>query len=414
MVAGLLVLGIGATPVTVASYDVRTPHYDVSTDISEPFAQVVGEHMESIYGAYALRFQGYELKVHERFQVKVFAQKEDYYRAVPEQLRGSTGAFVSSLKLLAAYKEGRSDEDVFRTLYHEGFHQFMFSCIARNAPLWVNEGLAEYFSEASWNGSGFTTGQVPPMRLKLVQDALREGSHIPLQDLMAMKSEDWLSNVRAQQTAASLQYCEAWSVVHFMVHAEGGRYRPRLLGYLKLISDGTDEQEAFRQSFGEDMEGLERAWTAYVMKLVPGPEYLCRRNLEALCQLIIELYGDPREFKGLPDLRRSLLNPRSHWRVEFSYGETIDSRDTKKVKALFKCPFDRTSSAISYPVLEDPETGLPVLACAHHKGVVLLGKFIPTADGGYRVEVQQLVAATLPPELREALQRASGGVRRHN
>jgi hypothetical protein len=380
---------------TGASYTSTTEHYQVGSDISNGFTELVGRHMEAMYREYTRRFSGFARKVPGKFTVKVFARQADYNEAVPENLRGTTGAFVSRERALLAYKEGRTDEEVLRSLYHEGFHQFAFTCISQDLPLWVNEGLAEYFSEAVWNGQGFTTGQVPAGRLRLLREALNGKSHIPLKDLLAMESEQWLGNVRLDQSRASMQYCEVWSIVHYLVLSEGGRNLQKLLEYLRKISSGVSRDEAFKQSFGPDVKAFERAWADYVMKLKLGPDDVCRKNLETLSFMALSYYRDPARFVSLNAFRNAVLSRRVKWEVTTSDGEKIDSSDKARAAALFRCPYDQGQGALSYTLSRDPQSGLPVLLCTHHRGVVLKAYYVPKHDGALGVRVEQVARGTL-------------------
>ncbi len=402
----LVVFAAGLAAVQSRSYEVTTEHYSVSTDVSERFSALVAQHMEAIYKEYTRRLRGYEMKVFGRFEVKVFARRDDYDGAVPEKLRGSTGAFVSEDKALMAYKEGRTDEAVFRTLYHEGFHQFMYSCVAQNAPLWVNEGLAEYFSQASWQGRGFVTGHVPTDPLRLVQKAIKEHTYIRLEELFTMEAEGWLRNIQHDESRASLQYAEAWSVVHFLIHSAGGRSRAKLLVYLRKISDGTSHANAFRESFGSDLKGFERAWADYMMRLRPGRDAICRKNMELVAFLALAVYEEPRRFSSLEKLRRTLLdNKRYRWNLTAPDGEEISSGDSSRIASLFRCPHDKRQRAVSYVLLKNPQTGLPVLFCPQHPGVVMKAYYVRRGPEDYEVKVEQQVRATLPAELARALQK---------
>jgi len=305
---------VGAAPARTW-HTVQSAHYEVSSDLGPVFTALVARHMEAIHREYELRFRGYGSRGHERFQVKVYARREDYDAAVPAPLRGSAGAFISGQRLLATFKGERTDEAVFRTLYHEGFHQFLHSCVARNVPMWLNEGFAEYFAEATWNGERFTTGRVPWVRLHVLRKAMAEGSYIPLRRLFAMGNREWLARAWGEEGEGALQYCEAWSVVHFLLHADGGRYRPRILGYLKLLSEGAESRGAFVKSFGSDVDGFERAWRRYVMQLRPGPDEVCARNLRVLAFAAMSYYRDPTRFGSLERRTRYARGTCACWRL---------------------------------------------------------------------------------------------------
>jgi hypothetical protein len=383
----------------------ETEHYSVETDTNEKFAEAVGRHMEAIYGEYASRFHDYG-KVAVHFNVAVYNTEAGYWNRVPVEVRGSTGVFISAQRLLAAHCDGRTGEEVLRTLYHEGFHQFMYLVISQQCPIWLNEGLAEYFSEATWNGGGFTTGLVPTMRLFVVQQALRDGTYIHLSDLFSLKPEQWLQNVRTDKRRASLHYAEAWSVAQFLIRADGGRYAPLLDKFLQSIHSGRDEREAFSESFGSDVTAFEQVWAAYVMSLEPSPEFRCRDNLEAILLLAQMVYGDPRKFSSIENLRWELLfRPRYSWQITRPNGEKITSDMRSEVAALFRCPFDR-SGGISYIVITNLDTGLPVVVCSHHAGVIIKAYYNPSGNGLQPV-VEEQARELVSPDMWGAIEEAT-------
>jgi len=412
MLAVVAALALVLPPLSLAAGEshmlvVRSKHYEVKTDISQRIADLVSQHMEAMYQEYMRRFSDYDLKTPEPFNVVVFAKKEDYNAAVPPQMSGSMGAFIAGQRLLSAWKGDRSEEDLFRTLYHEGFHQFLFSTISNPVPIWVNEGFAEYFAEATWGGRGFTTGRVPYLRLFVLQKALAKGQHIPLAELFAMTDTTWMGNVGVDQDKVNIQYCEAWSVVHFLIHADGGRYRPRILAYLKRVGEGANNEETFRASFGSDIKAFERAWAGYVKDLKPTSDEICRKNLEIILFLATSYYKNLAEFTSVEKFGREVMNPTrvASWEVTTADGEKISSLDRDRVRSLFACPFDSRRKGVSYVLIKDPQTDLPMVFCGHHPGIVYKAYCVPKVpEGGYRVYVEQVVRETLPENLVRLLQ----------
>jgi hypothetical protein len=103
-------------------------------------------------------------------------------------------------------------------LRHELTHAVLHS-VLRDVPLWLDEGLAEYFEvPPEWEG-------VNPTHL----DHLRRGSAPPFQpDLSRLEQ---LSQVQ-QMTPA--EYREAWAWVHLMLH-DRPEARAVLVHYLQLL-----------------------------------------------------------------------------------------------------------------------------------------------------------------------------------
>jgi hypothetical protein len=408
MLGGLCALLLCASAARAASKDfhtVETKHYVVQTDVSREFTRIVSEHMEAIYQQYTRCFESFDLKDHERFTVKVFARRRDYRGSVPPKLDASAGAFSSGDRLLAAFLENRSQEEVFRTLYHEGFHQFLFSRIARDVPIWVNEGFAEYFAAATWNGKEFTLGQVPGQDLHLLQQTLERGNYIPLKQLFAMDTDMWINNLRRSDGRANVQYVEAWSVVHFLTHAREGSYRTALLSYLKRISGGVDQRKAFAEAIGSDVRGFERAWKSYVRGLKPGAQYRCMRNMRVVGRLSIMFYEDPTRFRSIKDLYQKATSERVRWYVETPDGVKISSDNPGQVKAVLKCPEDSSRRPTSFVLLRNSRTNLPEMYCTHHPGIVIKMYYDRQDDGKYRVRTERIVRDTLHDALLRALRR---------
>jgi len=408
VLGSLLVIPAGA-PVSAAGAGVfryESNHYTVETDTSPRFAEVVGRHLEQILNEYSLRFPDYG-KVSQHFNVEVFRTEEEYLARVPDNVRGSTGIFVSSQSLLAAHCQNRTAEEVLRTLYHEGFHQFMYFQVSRDCPIWLNEGMAEYFSEATWNGQGFITGLVPTIRLFTVQQALKNGNYVRLSEFFKMGLDQWLQHVSTDTRRASVHYSEAWSVVQFLLHADGGRYAPMLAQFVKEISQGIGQEQAFERCFGTTIGRFEAAWARYVMSLQPSPKFRCRDNMEAILLLAKMAYGDPRKLEDLGSLRTEVLyGRRLRWEITRPTGEKVSSDHGDQVAALFRCPFDEAGGRVSYLLLRDQQTGSPMLICDHHPGFIIKAYFAYSDSGDLRPVVEEEVRETVTDDLRRAIANA--------
>ena len=385
-------------------FEYETKHYRVETDVSAGFTRLVGAHMEEILGEYSRRFEGYG-QAGRPFRVKVFRSEEGYRKAVSPEVWGSTGVFIPSERLLAAHRENRTVEEVLRTLYHEGFHQFMFEAVSPRCPVWLNEGLAEYFSESTWNGRGFTTGQVPTLRLRIIRDAVTRGDYVPFRDLFALSPARWVQDARTSQHRADLYYCQSWSIVHFLVHADGGRHADMLNRLIGGIAAGDDPEEVIQQVFGEDVAAFEQAWARYVLSLRPSPKFVCRDNMEALMLLAGQVYNDPDDLRSVKDLRTTLLRGgRLRWELTRPGGEKIGSEDTDKVKALFRCPTDPGGRDAAYLVVRNRRSGLPMLVYDDLPGIIIMAYHESPGRPGARVVVEEVVRETAGADFLRAVQ----------
>jgi tetratricopeptide (TPR) repeat protein len=132
-----------------------------------------------------------------------------------------------------------------------------------DAPVWFNEGLAEYYS----------TFEVPSSRRANIgkpdQDHLRllQSRRMPFARFFAIdrKSPEYTKDTMER----SLLYAQAWAIVHHAIHGESKR-RDQLLAFVTMVADGGSTDESFRAAYGIDVRDLEREVQSYVQQLSHG------------------------------------------------------------------------------------------------------------------------------------------------
>ncbi len=246
----------------------ETSNYLVISYINEDFTVEVGEKAERIFGEYSARFPELERKNHDLFTIKIFADKAAFDELLPHKAIGVTGMFSPSRRIIATFVGERETSKFWATLKHELFHHFAYTHIGADIPHWVNEGFAEYFAEGRWEGDKFHTGQLPESRINVVQNAIKNNSHIPFAPFFRKGKKRWLSaRLKTEVTSENLHYSQAWSIIHFLLHAEDGRYEERLNNYIGMLADGEKQHTAFKQNFGPNIFTMERTWMKYVKDL---------------------------------------------------------------------------------------------------------------------------------------------------
>ena len=156
------------------------------------------------------------------------------------------------------------------TLQHEGFHQFAFLKTDDDLPIWVNEGLAEYFGDAVIVEGGVRHGLVGAGRLDRLKAAHAARTSVPFQALLDMDSETWRQNLTSGSALGGLQYDQSWAAVHFLIHS-GPEVERAFTRYLVELSRNVRHTRAFRESFGEDTRRMEAAYHRFLKKLEPDP-----------------------------------------------------------------------------------------------------------------------------------------------
>jgi tetratricopeptide (TPR) repeat protein len=139
--------------------------------------------------------------------------------------------------------------------YHEYVHMLVRNSF-RNAPLWFNEGLAEYYStfELSDGNKRVTLGEPIGSRVQL----LRERELLPVETLFSVDSESAYYN---EPDKRNLFYGESWALVHYLL---SGPRRSQLSTYLALLGKGVAVEDAFRKAFEIDFAGMDDELRKYV------------------------------------------------------------------------------------------------------------------------------------------------------
>jgi tetratricopeptide (TPR) repeat protein len=182
------------------------------------------------------------------------------------------------------------------TLLHEYTH-LLINNYFRGAPLWLKEGLAEFYSTArlSDDRRRVTLGMPPSRRMR----ELRAGTLIPLSTLFTIEQS---SPQYSEQGERSLFYAESWALVHFLLDARSER-RDGLDRFTSLLADGATVEDALRRTFGAGTVEIEAKLNDYVRleRFEPSTEVF-ERPLDFDSQLQARPLADSETLALLGDL----------------------------------------------------------------------------------------------------------------
>jgi tetratricopeptide (TPR) repeat protein len=149
------------------------------------------------------------------------------------------------------------DENANRIVVHEYAH-----LVIRHAglrfPLWLNEGLAEFFSTLAPEGQRMSVGAVPLDRLLYLSDRT---TMLPLERLFAVTSGSSEYNT---QTHAGVFYSQSWALTHMLM--VDSRYRGKFKDLQKRIGSGMPSAAAFAEVYGMTPAAVARDLANYVQR----------------------------------------------------------------------------------------------------------------------------------------------------
>lgn len=144
--------------------------------------------------------------------------------------------------------------DATRLIFHEYLHEVLANSYP-NLPLWLNEGLAEYYSTFETTGGGEAKIGLP---IYLHVAWLLDNALIPLPQLLEI---DTSSQVYNEGDRRGVFYAESWALVHYLLSKP--ERRQKTAEYLRDLASGDRRADAFQRAFG-DPGVLERDLRAYV------------------------------------------------------------------------------------------------------------------------------------------------------
>ncbi len=295
--------------------------YSVHTNLSADEVREFAAHMDSVFAEYQRRFAGFNRRNREPIAMYLLRSQEDYQAFMAQaglDAKNSGGMFFVQPRIsgLATWTADRGRKQTFEVLQHEGFHQFAFAYLGPDLPVWLNEGLAQYFEDGFLTEQGrMVLGMVNYFRLLHVRKALgKEGKTVAFgfEEIIEMTGDRWNNILATDAKRASLLYDQAWSITYFLIHGDDGRYKPAFERFLVMLAKGQPVKSAFGKAFGsEDTEPFRKRWEEWVRTAKADPLTVTVLRMELLGQAMAFMREKKMEIpRSLPELRGVLKGMR--------------------------------------------------------------------------------------------------------
>lgn len=183
----------------------------------------------------------------------------------------------------------------YRVAVHEYTH-FVVEQAGLKLPVWLNEGLAEFYSTLEPHGNQWLVGRPPAGRL----EALERERWLPLETLFTVDGSSSYYNDPAKM---QIFYAESWALTHML--AAGNGYSERFNAFVAAISAGNSEAEALELAWGKSVRGVESDLHAYLRQ-------------RALCGLLYDAKSWPSE----PAPQISDLSPKE---LDLAFADLLSS-----------------------------------------------------------------------------------------
>lgn len=247
--------------------EVRSPNFTVISNAGEKEARKVADQFEQIREVFQNAFP--KLRVDLGKPVIIFAVKnEDSMKSLLPafwEAKGHThpgGLYQpAEEKHFVVVRTDMEGPNPYEIVYHEYTHALL-NINFRGMPLWLNEGLAEFFGNSTIHDNYVEIGKIAPYHLQI----LRELKLIPIPTLL---QADHSSPYYNENNRASLFYAESWAIVHYLEMDPEARKRNLLHDFLVAYDASGSNVDAAQKTFGDlnkfaqKMEAYSRQYIFY-------------------------------------------------------------------------------------------------------------------------------------------------------
>jgi thioredoxin-like negative regulator of GroEL len=169
---------------------------------------------------------------------EAFTPFKPTYQGKPKGVAGYAmpGADLSYIAMVNAV-----DSD--RVIFHEYTHMVIANAVAR-IPVWLNEGLAEFYSTFALMDGGKRAQIGLPIEnhLRLLNGSVRVS-------LVELLKADQASALYNEDSRVGDFYAESWALTHMLLMGQPRRVN-ELSTYLQQVNSGVDEKQAWEQVLG--------------------------------------------------------------------------------------------------------------------------------------------------------------------
>jgi tetratricopeptide (TPR) repeat protein len=241
--------------------EVRSQHFTVVTNANEKTGRRLADQFERMRSVFHVMFSHLSIDTSSPIVVLAIKDEKDFRALEPEAYLAKGQIKLGGLFLRAPDKNyvlmrvDAEGEHPYSIVYHEYTH-LLLSKSEEWLPLWMNEGLAEFYQNTDIHEKDVALGQPSSENLGL----LRENKLLPLATLFTV---DHNSPYYHEENKGSIFYAESWALTHYLFVKDNQEKKQRLADYAELLEKKVDPVTAATRAFG-DLKQLQTSLDNYI------------------------------------------------------------------------------------------------------------------------------------------------------
>jgi Tfp pilus assembly protein PilF len=241
--------------------EVQSQHFTVVTNANEKAGRRIADQFERMRSVFHVAFPRVSIDNGSPIIVLAIKDGKDFRALEPQAYLAKGQLKLGGLFLRAPEKNyvlmrvDAEGQHPYAVVYHEYTH-FLLSKSAEWLPLWLNEGLAEFYENTNIHEKEVSLGEPSPENLAW----LRENRLLPLATLFTV---DTSSPYYHEENKGSIFYAESWALTHYLQVRDFQGKTQRLTDYTELLKQNVDPVTAATRVFG-DLKQLQSNLDSYI------------------------------------------------------------------------------------------------------------------------------------------------------
>jgi hypothetical protein len=221
--------------------EVRTQHFNILCDAPEGTAIGIGRRLEQFTGMLQTLHPNLRAHPAQPVDIYIFRDQKQMARFAPSQVENFSAMANTGLGHSLFIMDGQVEgSDRANLVCHEFTHLFLNANFAE-MPLWLNEGLAQYYATFRQRGSRAECGHPRDGSVYW----LKTHEYADLNLLFAMKPE--AAAYQGSNELRTTTYAQGWAITHYLMAAPDRA--TKMDSVLGALRKGTPARVAFRAGF---------------------------------------------------------------------------------------------------------------------------------------------------------------------